>query len=252
MKLYNACVPDGTCGFQLLYQMHRRAMARRSNRNADTFQNLYSGDRTEGFRQFITSLLEQYLHLENTPGYGHAGIAKLRTFLTWLNQSNRPDFEYSNWLSVPNLTLLTSSVTEHYSVLVYDPDKNPIPVLNDKENWLYLYHDTEYPDTAPSFTLPQLEGILKRNSFAIYANSHFYPLPTTDSLQAELDKALISLVERLLGNYNGLTNPNHLVVYYTNNLESCPERPLPRIPVYREYHETPKRTAPPTPHPTTA
>ena len=136
-------------------------------------------------------------------------------------------------------------------MLVYDPDKNPIPVLQDKENWLYLYHDTQYPDTAPSLTLPQLDEILRRNRFAIYANSHFYPLPTTNSLLAELDKALISLAERLLGNYNGVINNRHLVVYYTNNLESCPERPLPRIPEYREYHGTPKRTAPPTPHPTT-
>jgi len=108
-------------------------MAQRSNRNVDTFQNLYSGDRTEGFEQFITSLLEQYSHLEYTPGYRHAGKAKLKTFLIWLNQSNRPDFEYSNLLSVPDLTFLTTSVTEHYSVLVYDPDKHPIPVLNDKE-----------------------------------------------------------------------------------------------------------------------
>ncbi len=68
---------------------------------------------------------------------------------------------------------------------------------------------------------------------------------------AELDKALIFLAERLLGNYNGVTVNIHLVVYYTNNLESCPERPLPIIPEYREYHGTPKRTAPPTPHPTT-
>jgi len=130
-------------------------------------------------------------------------------------------------------------------VLVYDPDKNPILVLNDKEHWLYLYHDSEYPDTAPSLTLLQLDEILKRNSIAIYAHSHFYPLPTTNQLHAELDKALFSPgAERLLGNYTGVTNNRHLVVYYTNNLESCPERSLPRFLVYREYHDTPKRTAP--------
>jgi len=45
-------------------------------------------------------------------------------------------------------------LTEHFLVLVYDPDKNPIPVLSDKENWLYLYHDTEYPDMAFSHSTP--------------------------------------------------------------------------------------------------
>jgi len=105
-------------------------------------------------------------------------------------------------LEIPELSFLTTYVTEHYSLVDYDPDHNPIPVLSDKENWLYLYHDTVYPATAPSLTLPQLEVLLKRNNFTIYTNSHFYPLPTTTSFYTELVKALISLAERLLDNYS--------------------------------------------------
>jgi hypothetical protein len=137
-------------------------------------------------------------------------------------------------------------VEKHYTVIAYDT-ANAIPLLNDKENWIYLYHDTEYPGVAPSFNLAQLEILLQRNNFAVYSHDHFYPLPTTPSLIDELDRAFTSLAERLLENFAGVIPRSYLIVLPTPSLESTPDRPLPLVPAKRHYHDTVRVT--PTPHP---
>ena len=183
-SLYSTCRPDGTCGFQLLYQMHRRG---RDGRNPDHFENIYLPKHLPGFKAFIKSLIEGY---ENTPTRTDPGaIPKLQFFLQWLERDPKPAFELKDWLSTDELFFLTALVDKHYTVMSYDPDRNAIPVLEDRENWIYLYHDTEFPGVAPSFNLDQIEVILRRNNFALFSHSHFYPFPTTTSLIDDLDRA---------------------------------------------------------------
>ena len=240
-SLYSTCRPDGTCGFQLLYQMHRRG---RGGRNPDHFENIYLPEHLPGFKAFIKSLIEGY---ENTPTRTDPGaIPKLQFFLQWLERDPKPAFELKDWLNTDELFFLTALVEKHYTVMSYDPDRNAIPVLEDRENWIYLYHDTEFPGVAPSFNLDQIEVILRRNNFALFSHSHFYPFPTTTSLIDDLDRAFTSLAERLLDNYAGVTPRSNLIVLPMVSLGSTPDHPLPRAPAYRLYHDTPRLT--PTPH----
>jgi len=105
-----------------------------------------------------------------------------------------------------------------------------IPVLEYKENLIYLYHDTEFIGIAPSFNLGQVEIIIQSNNIALYSHSHFYPLPTTTSLIDELDRAFTSLAERMLNNYAEITPRSNLIVLPMANLEKIPGHPLPRVP----------------------
>ena len=241
-SLYNTCRPDGTCGFQLLYQMHRRG---RGGRNPDHFENIYLPKHLPGFKAFIKSLIEGY---ETTPTRTDPGaIPKLQFFLQWLERDPKPAFELKDWLNTDELFFLTALVEKHYTVMSYDPDRNAIPVLEDRENWIYLYHDTEFPGVAPSFNLHQIEVLLRRNNFALFSHSHFYPFPTTTSLIDDLNRAFTSLAERLLDNYAGVKPRSNLSVLPMVSLGSTPDHPLPRVPAHREYHDTPRLT--PTPHP---
>ena len=221
--------------------MHRRG---RDGRNPDHFENIYLPKHLPGFKTFIKSLIEGY---ETTPTRTDPGaIPKLQYFLQSLERDPKPAFELKDWLNTNELFFLTALVEKHYTVMSYDPDRNAIPVLEDRENWIYLYHDTEFPGVAPSFNLHQIEVLLRRNNFALFSHSHFYPFPTTKSLIDDLDRAFTSLAERLLHNYSGVTPRSNLSVLPMVSLESTPDHPLPRVPAYREYHDTPRLS--PIPH----
>jgi len=49
----------------------------------------------------------------------------------------KPAFELKDWLNTDELFFLTALVAKHYTKMTYDPDRNAIPVLEDRENWIY-------------------------------------------------------------------------------------------------------------------
>jgi len=56
-----------------------------------------------------------------------------------VRKETKPAFEHKDWLSTDALFFLTAFVEKHYTVMAYDPDRNAIPVLEDQENWIYIY-----------------------------------------------------------------------------------------------------------------
>jgi len=54
---YSACSPNGTCGFQFLYQLHHRYQRKHAGESLDTFARVASRQHLLSFLDFIRSLL---------------------------------------------------------------------------------------------------------------------------------------------------------------------------------------------------
>ena len=116
-ELYDKCVPDGTCGYQFLYQMHLRGLRKNS---PDEFPVLLSSECLGGFRQYLEGLI---LTHEHSTSHKEA-VAKVRTYLAWLDipSQDRPTFLQPDWLGSEAARILTSPDSP-VTFVIYDPTK---------------------------------------------------------------------------------------------------------------------------------
>ena len=220
-QLYNSCTPNGTCGYQFLYQLDQRRHRQLHPSQPslpDQFPNITSREHMPNYKRFLNRLLN---HIKNSPFPDHrhtTAITKLTYYIHWLSLPHKPTFEQQHWLDSTSLFLLTNDTPHHFSYAMIDPN-NATPYISD--DWLYVNDDTEFQHIAPNFTVHAADTIIRRNNFGKFQNYHYSPLPSSPTENTDLDTALSSYAQRLITKFTGtLPLTSHLVQFRYRHITS--------------------------------
>ena len=225
---YDACVPDGTCGFQFLYQMHLRALRVSPGELQADFPVLLSPEYFLGFRHYLEALVFKF----DSPSLTEyaRGIKNIKKYLDWLDipVSLRPPYqEASVWMDTGSALLLAEQATQ-FSLAAYDLSML-FPRIS--KDWAYIYADSASPNQTSGFSLAQLEEMVRRDNFGIMTGNHFYPLPSYQDAMASFERALAALAANLRLNWESTSSAP---VCLAQLMTSSPTgQPVPRP---RRYH----------------
>jgi len=132
-QLYNSCTPNGSCGYQFLYQLHQRRHRQLYPSHPALPDNLPNITSRENIPQYKRLLKELLNHVSNArlPDHHHTtAINKLTYYLHWLSIPHKPTFEQQHWLDSTTLFLLTDDKPYHFSYAMTDPN-NTTPYISD-------------------------------------------------------------------------------------------------------------------------
>ena len=204
-SLYDTCIPDGTCGFQFLYQMYLRGLRIITGDTPDEYPVLLSPPHRAGFCAYLESLITKFDvgPMTERP----SSLYKIRNYLEWLNTLPQEQFDHKNWIDEGSVARLADPISP-FSMAIEDKGL-PHPYISDQ--WVFIWKDTKFASTTPSFTLGQTFQMMQRDNFGILIHGHYYPLPSIVDPLGELDEALFSLVRKLRLNFSSTTVPKSLI-----------------------------------------
>ncbi|MEI8109155.1 MAG: SET domain-containing protein-lysine N-methyltransferase, partial [Verrucomicrobiota bacterium] len=203
---YSACASDGTCGFQLLYQMYLRGARLREGHPPDNFPTLLDSRVSEGFIAYLQTIVRRY---ETTPTNSRpSAILHIIYYLEWLQRPlPRPPFPREHWMDESSIQRFADP-THPFSMAWVDAD-SPHSYISD--DWVGLFSDTSINRLDQEFTLGETTDILQRNNTGVCMDSHFYPLTTLLDPLGDLDAALYSLAQKLRLTFSSVTLPKKLI-----------------------------------------
>ena len=206
-KYYSACTPNGTCGYQFLYQLYLRHQRKSLGAPLDDFPPVASRSLIEFFKEYIRSLINP-LDLPPISPAKLVAANKLRYFLTWLSSSRRPPFTENNWLDTVSMECIIMSTPSHFTYMASDASRNTPSIPG---TWAYYQWDSSLPRMQDySLTYRQLEAVILRDNFGSFTPHHFFPLPSSPDPRRDLDSALCSLVKNLIANFTAASPPGNL------------------------------------------
>jgi ribonuclease HI len=228
---YGACTPDGTCGYQFLYQMYLRGLRASNGACLDDFPKLLSMEHVSGFRVFLEGIISKF---DVGPvSLRPSMLAGIRTYLEWLGgPSPRPSFSQANWLDDGSVIRVADSASPF---TLATEGQSPQPFIS--ENWIFIENDTKFVTNDSSFTLGQVLEMVDRNNFGVLLSHHYFPLPSVLNPLEELEEALFSLVESLRLHFAATSTPRSLIV------NRCISSSGPIINATRAYHSLPRAQA---------
>ena len=226
-EYYSACTPNGTCGYQFLYQLYLRHQRRSMGGPPDDFPQVASRQHIDSFKEYIRSLIIPLDTPPISPGK-LAAANKLRYFLTWLSSSRRPLFTENNWLDTVSMEYIILSTPSHFTYMAADANRSTPSIPG---SWTYYQWDSSLPRMRDfSLTYSQLEAVILRDNFGSFTPHHFFPLPSSPDPRRDLDSALCSLVKNLIANFTAASPPRNLATYYRRGDNGiC-------VPAPRAYH----------------
>ena len=207
--LYYTCVPDGSCGYQFLYQMYLRSRRPSLGTVYEDFPVLLrSPESTLAFRTFLEALIAN-IDIVKSPNLDEV-VSKIHKYIDWIDKPPRlRGSTFEPWLSVEEVRQMADPLS-NFSLAGSDPTV-AFPVISNQ--WCYVHADSEFPNKkAGGFTLPQLVALFGRDNFGIMTKQHFFPLPPSCSDPITcLDRVFISLAERLILHWGSTVTPLRLV-----------------------------------------
>ena len=208
-KHYGACVANGSCGYQFLYQMYLRGIRAVVGKELDDFPTLLSPNIIVGFKEYLEALLENIRSSPHSDRF--SVITRLQAYVDWINSPlPRPPIPvWNGWMDAGSVISLAEP-DYPFSLGVVE-NEVPHPFISDL--WVLVWSDTKISPSGnfPNFSLGQLEEMLQRNNFGILANSHFYPWPSLSNPLAELDSGLLALAKCLRINFSAVKLPTQLI-----------------------------------------
>jgi hypothetical protein len=124
-KLYYKCTPDGTCGYQFMYQMYLRGLHKV---DGEQFPTLCSSEHLTGYKDYLQDLVTKF-----GQSLRHSDeVEQVKVYLKWLDTpvNERNGFQVKDWLTSEAVRKF-AAVDSPLTFVTHDPSRR-CPVLGDK------------------------------------------------------------------------------------------------------------------------